>query len=66
MSQKKKMWFEVKQNETTEDCLARIAAARYEVTGRKEEPLFAEIDGQIMPVRQIIKFSALLINEEDV
>lgn len=66
MSRKKKMWFEVASDETTEDCLARISAAGYEVIGRKEEPLFAEIDGEIVPIRQVIKFNGLLIEKEDV
>lgn len=60
------MWFEVSPNETIEDCLAKISAAGYEVVGRKEEPLFAEVDGQIVPIRQIIKFNALLVETEDV
>lgn len=66
MSLKKKIWFEVASDETNEDCLVRIAAAGYEVIGRKEEPLFAEIDGKIVPIRQIIKYNGRLIEKEDV
>jgi len=56
MSRKKTIWFEVAEDEDVEACLIRMAAAGYSAVGRKEEPLFAEIDGKITPVRQLIKF----------
>ena len=60
MSRKKTIWFEVTDDENIEGCLTRMAAAGYSVVGRKEEPLFAEINGEITPVRQLIKFKGQL------
>lgn len=57
--QKKVMWFEVLENEQVEDCLHRMKREGYTVAGRKEEPLFAEVDGQPVPVRQLIKFKGI-------
>jgi len=57
---KKTIWFEVADGESVEECLKRMAAEGYTATGRKEEPLFAEVDGQLSPVRQVIKFSGIL------
>ena len=61
MSSKKTVWFEVAKDETVESCLKRMAAEGYVVTGRKEEPLFVEVNGEFVPERQLIKFSGSLI-----
>jgi len=53
---KKTLWFEVEEHESMEDCLNRMKQAGYMAVGRKEEPLFEEINGEPVPVRQIIKF----------
>ncbi|MDE4084246.1 NETI motif-containing protein [Planococcus maritimus] len=53
---KKTIWFEVQEHETMEDCLNRMKQEGYTAVGRKEEPLFEEINGEPVPVRQIIKF----------
>lgn len=53
---KKTLWFEVEEHETMEDCLGRMKQEGYMAVGRKEEPLFEEINGEPIPVRQIIKF----------
>lgn len=63
MSQKKTVWFEVGEEESIDDCLKRMAANGYTVAGRKEEPLFAEVNGEYIPVRQLIKFKGTLIEE---
>ena len=60
MTRKKTVWFELQENETIEDCLKRIEQEGYQVAGRKEEPLFQEIDGEFLPIRQIIKFKGIL------
>lgn len=60
---KKTIWFEVREDETMEDCLKRMKAEGYMAAGRKEEPLFKEVDGQPVPVRQIVKFKGLKIEE---
>lgn len=63
MSQKKTLWFEVHENETIDNCLQRISEAGYMIAGKKEEPLFQEVDGEIVPIRQIIKFKGILIDK---
>ncbi|MFD1203520.1 NETI motif-containing protein [Sporosarcina contaminans] len=63
MSQKKKtVWFEVQENETIEDCLNRMKEEGYTPMGRKEEPLFQQVDGEYVPVRQLIKFKGVLLD----
>lgn len=54
------MWFELQENEEIIDCLKRIEQEGYEVAGRREEPLFQEIEGEILPIRQVIKFKGIL------
>ena len=63
MSKKKTVWFEVGTDETIEECLKRIAAEGYTVAGRKEEPLFTEVNGEFIPIRQLIKFKGILTEE---
>ncbi|CAM3208973.1 NETI motif-containing protein [Filibacter tadaridae] len=60
MSKKKTMWFEVAEGESVDDCLKRMAAEGYTVAGKKEEPLFKEVDGEYVPIRQLIKFKGTL------
>ena len=60
---KKTVWFEVEAEESIENCLKRITAEGYTVAGRKEEPLFAEVNGEYVPIRQIIKFKAILTEQ---
>lgn len=60
---KNTIWFEVGNDETIEDCLGRMKAEGYMAAGRKEEPLFEEKDGTPVPVRQIIKFKGIKIEE---
>jgi hypothetical protein len=63
MNKKKTIWFEVDENETVESCLLRMAKEGYEVVGRKEEPLFAEVNGEIVPIRQLIQFKGKKIEK---
>lgn len=53
---KNTIWFEVEEHESISDCLDRMKAQGYAAVGRKEEPLFEEINGQPVPLRQIVKF----------
>lgn len=64
MSKKKTVWFEVEEEETIDDCLKRLAAEGYTVAGRKDEPLFTEVNGEYIPVRQVIKFKGILREDE--
>lgn len=61
MKSKKTIWFEVLEDEQVEDCLNRMVAEGYTVMGRKEEPLFSEVNGEIIPIRQVIKFKGVLL-----
>ncbi|CEG23624.1 hypothetical protein BN1080_02624 [Planococcus massiliensis] len=60
---KKTVWFEVGENETMDACLERMKQAGYAAVGRKEEPLFEEIDGKPVPIRQIVKFKGMKLSE---
>ncbi|MGI2329488.1 NETI motif-containing protein [Planococcus sp. YIM B11945] len=60
---KKTVWFEVGENETMADCLERMKLQGYAAMGRKEEPLFEEVNGEPIPVRQIVKFKGVKIEE---
>lgn len=53
---KKTVWFEVAENETMDACLERMKQDGYMAVGRKEEPLFEEVEGKPVPIRQIVKF----------
>jgi len=56
---KKTSWFEVGEHESIDECLQRMTKEGYQPAGRKEEPLFEEVDGVPVPVRQIIKFKGI-------
>ena len=52
---KKQIWYEVQENESIEDCLARMQKDGFMVIGRKEEPLFHIVDGEPAYLRQKIQ-----------
>lgn len=58
---KKTVWYEVAENETISECLERMQKDGYMPAGRKEEPLFEMVDGNPVPVRQLIKFKGILL-----
>lgn len=60
---KKTVWYEVQENESIAQCLERMQKDGYMPAGRKEEPLFEMQNGEPVPVRQVIKFKGLLIEE---
>ncbi|WP_260107730.1 NETI motif-containing protein [Planococcus sp. 107-1] len=51
------------ENETMDACLERMKREGYAAVGRKDEPLFEEIDGKPVPIRQIVKFKGMKLNE---
>ncbi|WP_142384058.1 NETI motif-containing protein [Neobacillus cucumis] len=62
---KKKLQFEVQENESIEDCLNRIKEQGYAPIRRMEKPIFQEVkkDGEMIyePVGRQIVFEAKLI-----
>ena len=62
---KKKMEFEVNENESIEECLDRIKRAGYMPIRRTEKPIFQEVkkgnETEILPVGRQIVFEAKLI-----
>ncbi|MGX9136149.1 NETI motif-containing protein [Rummeliibacillus sp. JY-2-4R] len=60
---KRQVWFEVEETETIDECLERMKREGYMPVGRKEEPLFQMVNGEPVPIRQIIKFKGMLIEE---
>ncbi|CEA03546.1 hypothetical protein BN1050_01602 [Metalysinibacillus saudimassiliensis] len=57
------IWYEVKEDETIDECLARMAADGYMAMGRREEPLFHLVEGEPQLLRQKIEFKALPIKD---
>lgn len=60
---KKQIWYEVEENETIEECLARMRKDGYMPVGRKEEPVFHMMNGEPTYLRQKIQFKAMLCQE---
>ncbi|HLR11548.1 MAG TPA: NETI motif-containing protein [Sporosarcina sp.] len=61
MKRKKTVWFEVQEHESIDECLERMRKEGYALAGKMEEPLFQEVNGEIKPIRQIIKFKGTLV-----
>lgn len=55
---KKQIWYEVEENETIEECLARMKKDGYLAVGRREEPVFHIVNGEPTYLRQKIKLKA--------
>lgn len=60
---KKQVWYEVQENETIEQCLERMKKDGYMPFGRKEEPVFEEVNGEPVYLRQKIQFKGILPEE---
>lgn len=58
-------WFEMEENESPEQCIARIEKMGYRPIMRKEEPVFHIVDGEVTYLRQKVRFKALLREEEN-
>lgn len=52
-------WFEVQENESISECMSKMTAQGFQVVGRREEPLFQEVNGHPVPVRQIIQLKGI-------
>ena len=63
MTKKKQQWFDVEENKTIDQCLERMKKEGYMPIGRREEPIFHEVNGQPTVLRQKIQFKGIL-NEE--
>lgn len=57
-------WFEVQENESIAACMEKMAEQGFQVVGRREEPLFAEVDGKPVPIRQIIQLKGIKDKEK--
>lgn len=57
---KKQIWFDVEENETIEQCLDRMKEQGYMPVGRREEPVFHEVNGEPTVLRQKIMFKGVL------
>lgn len=58
---KKQIWYEVQENESIEDCLARMQQDGFMAIGRKEEPLFHIVDGEPAFLRQKFNLKLYLL-----
>ena len=61
---KKQVWYEVQENETIEQCLERMKKDGYMPVGRKEEPIFEEVNGEPSYLRQKIQFKGMYLSEQ--
>ncbi|MDV2685669.1 NETI motif-containing protein [Alkalihalophilus sp. As8PL] len=68
MKKKKKLKFEVGENETITDCLDRMQKEGYQPVRRMEEPVFEEKKKgkqvEYVPIRQKIIFEGKLVESE--
>lgn len=60
---KKQVLYDVQENETIEQCLERMKKDGYMPFGRKEEPVFEEVNGEPIYLRQKIQFKGILLEE---
>ena len=56
---KETVWFEVEENESISACIERMEQQGFQIAGRKEEPIFAEVNGQPVPVKQLIMLKGI-------
>lgn len=56
---KETKWFEVADKESITECMERMTKEGFQIAGRREEPLFEEIDGQPVPIKQIIMLKGI-------
>lgn len=56
---KETKWFEVEEKESITACIERMEQQGFQVAGRKEEPIFAEVNGQPVPVKQLIMLKGI-------
>lgn len=56
---KETKWFEVGENESISECMERMTEDGFQIAGRREEPLFAEVEGQPVPIRQLIMLKGI-------
>ena len=52
-------WFEVQEDESISACMDRMKQLGFQVVGRKEEPIFEEVNGEPVPVKQLIKLKGI-------
>jgi len=62
---KKQDWFEVREDETPEQCIERMREMGYMPIARKEEPMFHYVNGEVTYFRQKIMFKGTLQKEEN-
>ncbi|MGE7114140.1 NETI motif-containing protein [Lysinibacillus sp. NPDC047702] len=62
---KRQIWYEVEENESIEDCLARMRQDGFIAVGRKEEPIFHLVSGEPTFLRQKIQFKAMPYQETE-
>lgn len=62
---KRQIWYEVEENESIEDCLARMRQDGFIAVGRKEEPIFHLVNGEPTYLRQKIQFKAMFYQDSE-
>jgi len=62
---KRQIWYEVEENESIEDCLARMRQDGFIAVGRREEPIFHLVNGEPTYLRQKIQFKAMVYQDSE-
>lgn len=60
----KKQWMAVEANETIGEAHERLQNEGFQIVGRREVPVFEEVDGEPVPLRQQIEFCVIRPKDE--
>ncbi|WP_342526254.1 NETI motif-containing protein [Chryseomicrobium sp. FSL W7-1435] len=60
----KKQWVAVNEQETVAAAYDRLQQQGYQIVGRREVPVFEEVKGEPVPVRQQIEFCVIEAKDE--
>lgn len=60
----KKQWMAVEEGETIGEAYERLQNSAFQIVGRREVPVFEEVNGQPVPLRQQIEFCVICPKDE--
>lgn len=60
----KKQWMAVEANETSGEAYERLQNEGFQIVGRREVPVFEEVDGEPVPLRQQMEFCVIRPKDE--
>ena len=60
----KKQWMAVEAGETTGEAYERLQNSGFQIVGRREVPIFEEVNGEPVPLRQQVEFCVIRPKDE--